>query len=58
MSSPPRLLLASTSRYRAQLLGRIGVAFEALAPAVAEEALPGELPVDRARRAAARRRAA
>jgi septum formation protein len=52
MSPPPRLLLASTSRYRAQLLGRLGVTFEALAPGVTEEALPGELPVDRARRLA------
>jgi septum formation protein len=52
MSPPPRLLLASTSRYRAELLGRLGVAFEALAPQVTEETLAGELPVDRARRLA------
>jgi septum formation protein len=50
--SPARLLLASTSRYRAQLLGRLGVGFEAVAPGVAEDALPGELAVDRARRLA------
>jgi septum formation protein len=52
MSPPPRLLLASTSRYRAELLGRLGVAFEALAPQVTEETLAGEPPVDRARRLA------
>jgi MAF protein len=52
MSPPPPLLLASTSRYRAELLGRLGVVFEALAPQVTEETLAGELPVDRARRLA------
>ncbi|HEY2808380.1 MAG TPA: nucleoside triphosphate pyrophosphatase [Steroidobacteraceae bacterium] len=52
MSPPPPVLLASTSRYRAQLLQRLGVSFEALAPGVAEDARAGELPVDRARRLA------
>jgi|SRR5450432_2483592 len=52
MSSPPRLLLASTSRYRAELLGRLGVAFEAVSPGVPEDTRAGELPVDRARRLA------
>jgi septum formation protein len=52
MSPPPRLLLASTSRYRAGLLQRLGVSFEALPPGVAEDARAGELPVDRARRLA------
>jgi septum formation protein len=34
----PRLVLASTSRYRAELLARLEVPFEALAPAFDEEA--------------------
>lgn len=52
MSAPPRLLLASTSRYRRELLGRLGVPFEALAPGVPEPQVAGELPADRARRLA------
>jgi septum formation protein len=35
----PQLVLASTSKYRAALLRRLGVAFEAVAPACDEEAL-------------------
>jgi len=40
------LLLASTSRYRAALLGRLGLPFRCLAPACDEEALkrPGTAP--------------
>jgi septum formation protein len=52
MSPPPRLLLASTSRYRRDLLTRLGVGFEAVAPGVPEDIMAGELPVDRARRLA------
>jgi len=52
MSPPPPLVLASTSRYRAALLARLGVSFETVAPGVAEDALAGELPVDQARRLA------
>jgi septum formation protein len=52
MSPLPRLVLASTSRYRADLLARLGLRFESVAPGVPEDALPGELPVDRARRLA------
>ncbi len=52
MNSPPRLVLASTSRYRRELLQRLGVAFEAIAPGIPEDTLEGELPVDRARRLA------
>jgi septum formation protein len=37
--TPPDLVLASTSRYRRQLLERLGVPFRALAPACDEEAL-------------------
>ena len=52
MSRPPRLILASTSRYRRTLLERFGVPFEAYPPGVDESARSGELPVDRARRLA------
>jgi septum formation protein len=36
------IILASGSRYRAELLGRLGLPFQAWAPAVDESALPGE----------------
>jgi septum formation protein len=39
-----RLVLASTSRYRAELLGRLGLPFDLEAPGVNESALPGEAP--------------
>jgi septum formation protein len=48
----PRLILASTSPYRRELLERLGVAFEVLAPGVEEKPHPEELPVDRALRLA------
>jgi septum formation protein len=38
------LILASTSRYRRELLSRLGLAFEVHAPQVDETALPGETP--------------
>ncbi len=41
---PPTLILASTSRYRADLLARLGLAFEAVAPGVDEAPLAGEPP--------------
>jgi septum formation protein len=40
----PRLILASTSRYRRALLERLCVPFECAAPGVDEAALPGEIP--------------
>lgn len=44
-SSPPRpLVLGSTSRYRRELLTRLGLPFEVAAPAVDETPLPGEAP--------------
>jgi len=46
----PPLILASTSRYRRQLLERLGLPFEVIRPDVAEDAIPGESPVDRASR--------
>jgi septum formation protein len=38
----PRIVLASTSSYRRQLLERLGLPFEAMPPAVDETRLPGE----------------
>ena len=40
----PRLVLASTSRYRRELLARLGLPFTARAPACDEEALKASLP--------------
>ena len=48
----PRLVLASTSRYRADLLSRLGIPFQAVAPGVAERPLDGESPRERAVRLA------
>ena len=57
--SPPRLVLGSTSRYRAELLQRIYADFEQRAPGTDEAPLAGETPRDRALRlAVAKARAA
>ena len=40
----PRLVLASTSRYRQELLARLGIAFETAAPGVDESPVAGETP--------------
>jgi 7-methyl-GTP pyrophosphatase len=48
----PSLILASTSVYRRELLARLGVMFETLAPGVNEAHLAGESPADRALRLA------
>lgn len=48
----PRLILASTSPYRRELLARLRLPFEAMAPGVDERALPDEPPADLARRLA------
>ena len=40
----PELILASTSRYRRELLSRLRVPFTVIAPEVDETALPGEAP--------------
>jgi len=45
-----RLVLASTSPYRRELLARLGVAFEVALPGVDETALPGESPAQTALR--------
>jgi septum formation protein len=39
-----KLILASTSQYRRELLSRLGLPFEVAAPQVDETPLPGELP--------------
>jgi septum formation protein len=46
MSNPdfPRLILASSSAYRRELLGRLQLPFEAIAPDIDETPLPGEAP--------------
>ena len=43
-SLPPRLILASSSAYRRELLSRLGLPFEAIAPDIDEAPLPGETP--------------
>ena len=43
-SSTPRLILASSSSYRRELLGRLHLPFEAIAPHIDETPLPGEAP--------------
>ncbi|CUA97670.1 Maf family protein [Thiomonas bhubaneswarensis] len=54
----PELILASTSRYRAELLRRLRVPFAARAPEVDETRKPGESPLDLALRLAAEKAAA
>jgi septum formation protein len=49
----PRIVLASTSRYRRELLERLRLPFDVVAPQVEEHALPGETPHDTALRLAA-----
>jgi len=44
MPAPRPLVLASTSRYRRELLDRLGVPFECADPRVDEVVLPGEAP--------------
>lgn len=43
-STPSRLILASSSAYRRELLGRLQLPFEVIVPAIDESALPGEAP--------------
>jgi septum formation protein len=52
ISQESPLVLASTSRYRAELLGRLGVPFVALAPGVDEAGQPAESPANLAQRLA------
>ena len=44
MRKPPPLILGSTSRYRRELLQRLGLPFTAEAPGTDETVLPGEAP--------------
>ena len=44
LKSPPELILASTSKYRRELLARLGKPFICVAPGVEESAEPGERP--------------
>jgi septum formation protein len=52
MSTRPTLILASTSRYRRELLERLHLPFEVHAPDVDETPQPGEAPAALARRLA------
>ncbi|WP_119288672.1 Maf family nucleotide pyrophosphatase [Azohydromonas sediminis] len=52
MDTPPALILASTSRYRRELLARLRIAFDVVAPAVDETPQPGEAPAALAQRLA------
>lgn len=49
---PPKLVLASTSPYRRELLGRLQIPFESVAPETDETALTNESPVATAERLA------
>ncbi|MCC2958285.1 Maf-like protein [Massilia sp. IC2-477] len=51
-STPPRLILASSSAYRRELLSRLQLPFEAIAPDIDETPQPGEAPQDTALRLA------
>lgn len=52
MAAPVTLILASTSRYRRELLERLRMPFEVVAPEVDESALPEEAPPALAQRLA------
>jgi len=57
-SAVPRLILASSSAYRRELLARLRLPFEAIAPDVDERPLPGEAPQQTALRLARAKAAA
>ena len=52
MTSRRPLILGSTSRYRRELLERLGLPFDVVAPQVDEATLPGEAPAALAARLA------
>lgn len=58
MDVPLRLILASTSRYRRELLERLRLPFEVIAPGVDESPRPGEAPAALALRLAQAKAAA
>ncbi len=53
MASFPALILASSSPYKRDLLGRLGLPFRAVSPELDERRGPGESPLKMARRLAA-----
>jgi len=53
MQKPPPLILGSTSRYRRELLARLGLPFSVAAPDIDESPTPGEPPAATALRLAA-----
>ncbi|MEX5747994.1 Maf-like protein [Massilia sp. X63] len=57
-SALPRLILASSSAYRRELLSRLQLPFEAIAPSIDETPQPGEAPQDTALRLAREKAAA
>jgi septum formation protein len=57
-SSTPRLILASSSAYRRELLARLHLPFEAIAPHIDETPLSGEAPQETALRLARAKAAA
>jgi septum formation protein len=57
-SAPSRLILASGSPYRRELLERLRLPFEVMVPDIAETPLPGELPEATALRLACEKAAA
>ncbi|WP_288378890.1 Maf-like protein [uncultured Massilia sp.] len=57
-SAPPRLILASSSSYRRELLSRLQLPFEAIAPHIDETPQPGEAPQETALRLAREKAAA
>lgn len=57
-SNIPRLILASSSRYRQELLSRLNLPFDAIAPHIDETAEPGESPEATAMRLAKMKAAA
>ena len=50
MQAPKKVVLASGSRYRKDLLARLGIPFEVISPQCDETPLPGESPRDTALR--------
>jgi septum formation protein len=52
MDTTPQIILASTSKYRRELLSRLGLPFDVVSPQVDETALPAEAPQDTACRLA------
>jgi septum formation protein len=57
-STPVRLILASSSAYRRELLSRLGLAFDTMSPDIDEAPLPGEAPEATALRLARQKAAA